>query len=109
MGSWQPGMTLADVEKATILHAFRHFRGNKTQTAQALGITVKTIYNKLESYGMKAVAIGDPRLEENKLVPINGHIDMDPLSKPASYEATPLDIPVKSVEAPKQKAAGGKK
>lgn len=105
-GGWQPGMTLADVEKATILHAFRHFRGNKTQTASALGITVKTIYNKLEAYGMKAVAIGDPRLEENKLVPINeGPGEVDELSKPVS-----LDIPQKSPEPMStQKVAGGKK
>lgn len=52
--TWQPGMTLADMEKMTILAALRFYRGNKTQTAEALGITSKTVYNKIEAYSLKA-------------------------------------------------------
>lgn len=49
--NWQPGYTLEYVEKQSILEAYRHFGGNKSQTAQALGITLKTLYTKLEAYG----------------------------------------------------------
>lgn len=39
-----------NLERVTLNHIKRalvHFKGNKTKTAKALGITVKTIYNKL--------------------------------------------------------------
>lgn len=48
--NWSPGVTLENVEKQTILAAFRHFRGNKTQTAISLGIAIRTLDNKLEQY-----------------------------------------------------------
>lgn len=47
---WSPGVTLEAIEKQVILKAFRHFRGNKTSTAQALGISVRGLDNKLEKY-----------------------------------------------------------
>lgn len=57
--NWQPGLTLDEVEKACILQALRWFRGNKTQTAIALGISVKTIDNKLEKYEQDGKAAED--------------------------------------------------
>lgn len=50
MITWQPGLSLEEVEKHCILQALRFFNNNKSQTAIALGITVKTIDNKLERY-----------------------------------------------------------
>lgn len=47
---WTPGMTLDYVEKEVITKAFRWFRYNKTQTAIALGISIRTLENKLERY-----------------------------------------------------------
>jgi len=47
---YDPGVSLADLERVWILKAMEHFRGNKTQAAQALGITIKTLYNKLHEY-----------------------------------------------------------
>jgi|SRR6185312_14325789 len=44
-------ITLGELEKRYILKALNHFDGNKTQAAQALGITIKTLYNKLHEYG----------------------------------------------------------
>lgn len=49
---YDPSIQLSEVEKQYILKALNYFDGNKTQTANALGITIKTLYNKLHSYGM---------------------------------------------------------
>ena len=44
------GTTLADVQKEIILATLHHFRGNKRLTAEALGISLKTLYNRLKAY-----------------------------------------------------------
>lgn len=44
--------TLETVEREYIEHALSEFENNKSKTAQALGITVKTLYNKLHYYGL---------------------------------------------------------
>jgi DNA-binding NtrC family response regulator len=43
--------TMKDVEKIYILDTLNRNGGNKTKTAYDLGITIKTLYNKLHSYG----------------------------------------------------------
>lgn len=48
---YDPSMTLYDLEKMHVLKSLKHFNNNKTQAAAALGITVKTLYNKLHEYG----------------------------------------------------------
>jgi Nif-specific regulatory protein len=35
-----------------ICRTLDHLGGNKTRAAKCLGITVKTLYNKLHSYGL---------------------------------------------------------
>ena len=45
-------MPLEDVEKNHILRALAYNHGNKTKTAHCLGITIKTLYNKLHRYGV---------------------------------------------------------
>lgn len=48
--NWTPGISLEAIEKEAILQAFRFYRSNKTMTASALGISVRTLDAKLEIY-----------------------------------------------------------
>ncbi len=45
--------SLDQVEKAHILKTLSEFKGNKTQTAKALGIGTVTLYRKLKEYGIE--------------------------------------------------------
>lgn len=46
------GMTLNDLEKRYIVRALEKHGGNKTRAAAELGVTIKTVYNKLHQYGL---------------------------------------------------------
>jgi transcriptional regulator with PAS, ATPase and Fis domain len=48
---YDPTLTIYELEKRYILKALHYFDSNKTQAANALGITIKTLYNKLHEYG----------------------------------------------------------
>jgi two-component system response regulator HydG len=48
---YDPTITVYELEKRHILKGLNYFEGNKTQAANALGITIKTLYNKLHEYG----------------------------------------------------------
>lgn len=52
---FQPGKSLAQLEKETIFDALKFYQGNKSQTAAALGIALKTLYNKLDVYEAEAI------------------------------------------------------
>ncbi|MFQ5842578.1 MAG: helix-turn-helix domain-containing protein, partial [Thermodesulfobacteriota bacterium] len=48
-----PGMTLKEVEKEVIVQTLEETGGNRTQTARILGISRKTLQNKLKEYGIQ--------------------------------------------------------
>jgi two-component system, response regulator FlrC len=48
--SWAPGTTLSDVERNVIIEALKHHSGNRTHTARSLGISIRTLRNKLAEY-----------------------------------------------------------
>jgi len=45
------GTTVEEAEKALILRTLEHTRNNKTRAAEILGISLKTLHNKLKEYG----------------------------------------------------------
>lgn len=47
---WIPGRTLDDIERRVILEALTYHKGNRTHTARALGISIRTLRNKLADY-----------------------------------------------------------
>ena len=47
------GTTVSDAEKALIIRTLDHTRNNKTRAAEILGISLKTLHNKLKEYGAK--------------------------------------------------------
>lgn len=44
------GMSIRDVEKTLIESTLEHFGGNKKMAAEALGVSLKTLYNRLGEY-----------------------------------------------------------
>jgi DNA-binding NtrC family response regulator len=50
------GTTVSDAEKGLILRTLEHTKNNKTRAADILGISLKTLHNKLKEYGAKDVA-----------------------------------------------------
>jgi len=49
---YHPGMTMAEVEKATITAALKESRGNRRQAAAKLGIGERTLYRKIKEYAL---------------------------------------------------------
>lgn len=50
------GQTIDDVEKTLIVRTLQACAGNKTKTARTLGISVRTLRNKLNEYGLSKTA-----------------------------------------------------
>ena len=48
---FQIGTTVEEAEKGLILRTLEHTRNNKTRAAEILGISLKTLHNKLREYG----------------------------------------------------------
>jgi DNA-binding NtrC family response regulator len=49
---FRPGMTMAQVEKSTIVAALEATRGNRRRAAEQLGIGERTLYRKIREYGL---------------------------------------------------------
>jgi transcriptional regulator with PAS, ATPase and Fis domain len=48
--TFRNNMSLAEVERAVIIETLRRCKDNKTRTAAVLGISLKTLYNRLNQY-----------------------------------------------------------
>jgi DNA-binding NtrC family response regulator len=50
----RPGMTVADAERRLIFETLTSTQNNKTRAAELLGISLKTLHNKLKEYGAQS-------------------------------------------------------
>jgi transcriptional regulator with PAS, ATPase and Fis domain len=68
------GTPLAEAERRLILAALEHFGGDKRRAAQALQVSVKTIYNRLREYRADSGSerTGEPRPKVTSLPPRRG-------------------------------------
>ena len=51
------GRTIADVERHLILDTLAHCFGNRTHAAKILGISIRTLRNKLKQYNEEGVPV----------------------------------------------------
>ena len=55
--SWKPGRTLDEIERNVILEALKHFDSNRTHTAKSLGISIRTLRNKLAEFRVMGIKV----------------------------------------------------
>jgi two-component system, response regulator FlrC len=61
------GRTVADVERDLILETLKHCLGNRTHAANILGISIRTLRNKLNEYADDGVPIPPPGSGETRM------------------------------------------
>ena len=54
------GHTIADMERHLILDTLAHCRGNRTHAARILGISIRTLRNKLNEYTEAGIPVPEP-------------------------------------------------
>ncbi len=54
------GKTVSEVEQDLILQTLDHCLGNRTHAANILGISIRTLRNKLKEYGEQGISIPTP-------------------------------------------------
>jgi DNA-binding NtrC family response regulator len=58
--SFAEGVTLAEIEQQVILSALDEYDGNRTHASQTLGISVRTLRNRLREYRQQGISIPEP-------------------------------------------------
>ncbi len=58
------GTSMAQAERALMLATLRHYKHHKERTAAVLGISLKTLYNRLKEYAAEEAGNGLPRSDE---------------------------------------------
>jgi len=54
---WKPGDTLDVIVKRTIIDALKYHKKNRTHTAKALGISIRTLRNKISDYRRSGIQV----------------------------------------------------
>ena len=52
---FQAGMSLPEIEKESIIKTMKKVRGNKAKAAELLGISRRSLYNKIAEYGIEDI------------------------------------------------------
>lgn len=55
------GRTVEEVERELILSTLAHHGGNRTHAAGALGISLRTLRNKIQAYAALGIAVPEPQ------------------------------------------------
>jgi two-component system, response regulator FlrC len=58
------GRTVADVERDLIIDTLKHCLGNRTHAANILGISIRTLRNKLNEYSASGLPVPSPGMNE---------------------------------------------
>ncbi len=61
----QIGQTVAEVEQGLILNTLNHCLGNRTHAANILGISIRTLRNKLKLYGDSGIQVPAPNAADS--------------------------------------------
>jgi len=85
------GTTLAEAEYQLILATLRHFNNHKERTAAALGVSLKTLYNRLKEYAGNKAGCAGAAVDETLAAPLfdsclTGTEDVSPLRQPGRLE-----------------------
>lgn len=98
MINWTPGMKLTTIEREVILRALEFYRGNKTRTAESLGIVVRTLDNKLEEYQKQDEARRIKAEERTKKEAEQLRRARGLQAEPATPFTSEFDVPVRESE-----------
>ncbi|QQR68533.1 MAG: sigma-54-dependent Fis family transcriptional regulator [Alphaproteobacteria bacterium] len=60
------GRKVADVERDLIIGTLSHCLGNRTHTANLLGISIRTLRNKLRQYSSEGISVPQPGIEADE-------------------------------------------
>jgi len=63
------GTPMGEIERRVILATFESLGGNKRRTAEVLGISLKTLYNRLNVYEAQGKRAEDPSHESDRVRP----------------------------------------
>jgi len=58
--SWLVGHTVGEVERKLILHTLAYHNGSRTRAASRLGISIRTLRNKINQYEALGIAVPVP-------------------------------------------------
>jgi hypothetical protein len=98
MIDWTPGLTLEKVEKLVITKALEFYRGNKKQTAESLGISIRTIDNKMEQYAGEAEELQRREQANEEAAKARALSARGIFAQPVTKTQSEHDVPVRESE-----------
>jgi DNA-binding NtrC family response regulator len=67
LARWLVGSYLRDVERDLILETLTHTHGNRTASARLLGISVRTLRNKIAEYSAEGLCVPCRQIRDESL------------------------------------------